>query len=329
MLRWQLVLSMLIITTITSCSDNNQQDGNNYIIEEPVHIPPDTVLIPDGEFGDMVRYGRDLIENTAYYLGPDGTVGQYLNNKMNCGNCHLDAGTRPYAFNFFSSHGRYPQYRSRENRILTLADRVNNCIERPHHGKPLPLGSKEMVAMVSYMSWLAQGVKIGERVEGDDGLAIKLLNRAADIEKGAAVYEEHCVTCHGKDGEGQWNFDSTTYAYPPLWGPYSYEKGSSLHRVVKAAKFIKANMPDKEAHWHNPVLTDEEATDVAAFINDDRIHDRPEPQQNVKQYENKYTKPVDYGTGPFPDTFSALQHKFGPFQPIVDFYEANGLRVKF
>lgn len=310
-----------------SCDDNTESGVQNS--ELTVHIPPDTSTIPDDEFGAMVRYGRDLIEHTAYYLGPDGTVGHYLNNKMTCGNCHLDAGTRPFAFNFFSSHARYPQYRSRENRILTLPDRVNNCIERPHHGKPLPLGSKEMVAMVSYMQWLAQGVPTGEHVPGDTGIEIELLDRAADPDKGALIYDMHCASCHGGDGEGQWNFDSTGYEYPPLWGAYSYEKGSSLHRVVKAAKFIKANMPDKQATWEQPVLTDAEAMDVAAFINDDRIHDRPEPQANVKQYENMNTKPVDYGTGPFPDTFSAHQHKFGPFKPIVSFYEANGLRVKF
>ena len=79
-----------------------------------VHYAPDTSKIPDDEFGDLVRYGRDLILNTAYYLGPEGTKGRFLGNKMNCTNCHLDGGTRPYGINFLSTHGRYPQYRARE-----------------------------------------------------------------------------------------------------------------------------------------------------------------------------------------------------------------------
>ncbi|TRZ75539.1 MAG: cytochrome C, partial [Chitinophagaceae bacterium] len=29
------------------------------------------------------------------------------------------------------------------------------------------------------------------------------------------------------------------------------------------------------------------------------------------------TKPVDYPFGPYADTFSEQQHKFGPFEPIV------------
>lgn len=302
--------------------------NNDTAQQEDLFTPPDTATLPNDDFGNMVRYGRELIVNTAYYLGPDGTVGQHLNNKMNCGNCHLDAGTRPYALNYFSSHARYPQYRGRENKILSLADRVNNCIERPHHGKPIPLDSKEMLAITSYMKWLSQNVPVGKRVKGDDGVTLQYLSRAADPERGAIVYTKHCASCHGADGQGQWKYDSSTYAYPPLWGMHSYEVGSSMHRVLKAARFIKANMPDKQALWNKPVLTDEEAIDVAAFINDDRIHPRPKPLKSMG-YENIKVKPIDYGVGPYADTFSELQHKFGPYQPIIDYHERYELPIVF
>ena len=36
----------------------------------------------------LVRYGRDLIANTAHYLGPQGIV-DHRTNGMNCQNCHL------------------------------------------------------------------------------------------------------------------------------------------------------------------------------------------------------------------------------------------------
>lgn len=296
--------------------------------QEKVYTAPDTATLPNDEFGNMVRYGRELIVNTAYYLGPEGTVGHYLNNKMNCGNCHLDAGTRPYGLNYFSSHARYPQYRGRENKIISLADRVNNCIERPHDGKPIPLDSKEMLAITSYMKWLSQNVPVGKRVKGDDGVTLQYPNRAADPERGAIVYTKHCASCHGNDGQGQWKYDSSTYTYPPLWGMQSYEAGSSMHRVLKAARFIKANMPDKQAFWYKPVLTDEEAVDVSAFINDDRIHARPQPLKSMG-YENISVKPIDYGVGPYTDTFSELQHKFGPYQPIIDYHEGYKLPIVF
>ena len=323
-LLWPVLL--IVISLSSSCRPEAPTATST---EAPLFVAPDTNTIPEGDFGDMVRYGRQLVVNTAYYIGPDGIVSQNLDNKMTCNNCHLDAGTRAYAHNFFSSHARYPQYRGRENKILTLSQRINNCIERPHHGKPLPLDSKEMIAMTSYMRWIAEGVPTGQRVKGDNGIDLVYPDRAADPEKGALIYAQHCMSCHGKDGAGQWNFDSSGYIYPPLWGKDSYEGGSSIHRVLKSARFIKANMPDKLAFWYKPVLTDEEAIDVAAFVNDDRIHPRPFPPKTVSQYENTKMKPIDYGSGPYADTFSEMQHKFGPFQPIIDYHKEHNLPVVF
>ena len=297
--------------------------------EEPLHVAPDTSTIPHDKFGDMVRYGRDLILNTAYYIGPNGTKGHYLGNKMNCTNCHVDAGTRPYAFNYFSAYPRYPQYRGRENEILTLGQRINNCIMRPHSGTPLPLDSKEIVAMVCYMKWLSTGVPVGGKVKGDESLEIeKYPSRAADPKLGEVIFNENCASCHGKDGQGQLTPDSATYTYPPLWGPHSYQVGSSTYRVVKMARFIKANMPDKKAFWYKPFLTDEQAIDVAAFINDDSIHFHPlKKDKTVVDYPDYSKKAIDYGIGPFIDTFSAIQHKYGPYQPIIDYHKAHNLPV--
>src|SRR5262245_16967259 len=91
--------------------------------------------IPDGKFGDEVRYGLDLMLNTAYYIGPNGVNGKFLGNKMNCTNCHQQAGTKPFSFSLVRSHELYPQYRAREGKVLSLTQRINNCIERPHNGK--------------------------------------------------------------------------------------------------------------------------------------------------------------------------------------------------
>lgn len=293
-----------------------------------VHTAPDTTTIPDNEFGQMVRYGRELIMNTPYYIGPDGVVSHNLRNRMSCKNCHLDGGTRPFGLNFFSTHARYPQYRGREDRILNVGERINNCIERPHNGIALPLDSKEIMAMSCYIQWLSSGVEVGGHVYGDGAAELEYLARAASVENGAHIYATHCSSCHGKNGEGTLNFDASGYEYPPLWGSESYAAGSSMHRVLKAAKFIKANMPHKKSTWDKPFLADHEAIDVAAFINDDRIHARPEQLQYVS-YPKINSKPIDYHKGPFADTFSAMQHKFGPYQPIVDYHKQHDLPVIF
>ncbi len=326
------ILPITILIGFFACTNtaNIPGDKKPVAIDTPVFTPPDTSTIPHDAMGDMIRYGRDLVVNTAHYIGPNGTVGKYLGNKMNCTNCHLDAGTRPFGYNFFSTHARYPQYRGRENRILSLGERINNCIERPHSGVPMPLGSKEIIAMECYIKWVGTSVPIGKHVKGDEGVELEYPKRAADIAKGEALFAKHCVSCHGKNGEGIMTADTSTYTYPPLWGMKAYQKGSSPHRVLKLARFIKANMPNKLAVWNKPVLTDEEAIDIAAFVNDDRIHPRPEKKdKTIPDYPNIKMKAIDYGTGPFVDTFSAMQHKFGPYQPIIDYHKKNGLPVIF
>jgi len=295
-----------------------------------VFLPPDTSTIPHDQFGDMVRYGRELIVNTPKYIGPEGTAGKYLGNKMSCGNCHLDAGTRAYGFNFFSSHARYPQYRGRENEVLTLSQRINNCIERPGNGKPLPLDSKEIVAMTCYMKWMAANVPIGQHVKGDEGAELEFPDRAADVQKGGEIFAKECASCHGVNGAGVLRPDSVAYLYPPLWGPQSYQNGSSPSRVLKLARFIKTNMPDKKATWLKPYLTDEQAIDVAAFINDGDLHPRPQKRnKNIPDYPNIKAKAIDYESGPYVDTFSTVQHKFGPYKPIVKYHKDHNLPVVF
>jgi thiosulfate dehydrogenase len=122
-------------------------------------------------------------------------------------------------------------------------------------------------------------------------------------------------------------FDQVTYTYPPLWGLQAYQPGSSMHRVIKAAQWIKANMPYDKSTAAKPFLTDQEALDVSAFINDDSIHQRP----FVKSfdYPDPREKAIDYDRTPFADNFSASQHKYGPYQPIIDSYKAKGINPAY
>ncbi len=334
-----LLLLLIALIFFSSCEQNyNNKVTNcdqNKIITNPLNDSveldwqaPDTNLIPNNEFGEAVRYGKKLILNTAYYIGPQGVVSKNLGNKMNCTNCHLNAGTKPYGFNYFSSHARYPQYRARENKILSLSERVNNCIERPHNGKPLKLDSKEMTAIICYIKWVGQNVPVDKHVKGDKSIELTFMDRPADPVKGAEIYIRECKACHGINGEGKMRLDNVCYEYPPLWGLASYQPGSSIHRVVKAAAFIYANMPNNTTTYNNPKLTMEEAFDVAAFINDDRIHKRP-VNHGTFNYPNYKNKPIDYGKGPYIDTFSEQQHKFGPYQPIIDFRKSKGLAITF
>ena len=71
-------------------------------------------------------------------------------------------------------------------------------------------------------------------------------------------------------------------------------------------------------------LTDEEALDIAAYVNDDDLHKRPNPKSF--DYPHIEEKAIDYDRAPFIDTFSVAQHKYGPYKPIIDFWKNKGLK---
>lgn len=91
-----------------------------------------------------------------------------------------------------------------------------------------------------------------------------------------------------------------------------------MHRVITAAEFIKSNMPFGQATWQRPKLTDEEAFDVAGYINS---FDRPFKADTEADYPDKKLKPVSTPYGPWEDHFSPEQHKYGPFPPIIAYYK--------
>jgi len=307
-------------TTKTETTADKKQD-------DPLLPTIDTSKIPNDSMGSLVRYGRDLMLNTAYYIGPNGINGKYLGNKMNCTNCHQDAGTKPFAFNLMTSHDEYPQYRARESKVLTLAERVNNCVMRPHNGKPLPLNSREMVAFLSYLKWINSFVSEEKKYKGSKPLQVELIDRAASPVVGKQLFVEHCQRCHGVNGQGTPDFSGVTYQYPPLWGPEGYQPGSSMHRVIKQAQWLKANMPYDSAKWFGPVLSDAEALDIAAFVNDDKQHQRPSPKN--LDYRNATEKAIDYAHAPFADTFSEAAHKNGPYLPIIKYWKEKGLKPTY
>ena len=262
----------------------------------------------------LVRYGRDLIENTSYYLGPHGTIAQ-ITNGMNCQNCHLNGGTVPWGNNYGAVASMYPQIRARSGSLETIVKRISDCMERSLNAdNAIDSTSKEMKAIIAYMNWLGDGVPKKYKPKGSGIMDIPYLDRAADPVKGQIVYTNKCQRCHGANGQGQLLSDGKMYQYPPLWGEHSYNTAAGLYRISRFAGYVKNNMPFGEVEYHNPQLTNEEAWDVAAFVNS-----QPRPSKVFKEdWPDISKKPVDHPFGPFADAFSEEQHKYGPFKPIVE-----------
>jgi thiosulfate dehydrogenase len=273
--------------------------------------PPDTSQIPFSAEGDLIRYGRELVVHTSLYLGPKGKVAS-ITNGMNCQNCHLDGGTKIWSNNFSAVAATYPQFRGRSGSLESVYKRVNDCMERSLNGKKLETDSREMKAFVSYINWLGKNVPKNVKPQGAGLQNIPFLNRPADPGKGLQAYKLKCQRCHGADGHGFLTSDSSAYLYPPLWGKNSYNTAAGIFRLTHFAGYIRHNMPF-DARADSAMPTDEEAWDVAAFINT-----QPRPEKKFAgDWPDISRKPFDYPFGPYADSFYEVQHKFGTFEPII------------
>lgn len=262
---------------------------------------------------DLVVYGKDLIVHTSLYYGPNGSVFKLATNGMNCQNCHLDAGTKVFGNNYSAVASTYPKYRARSGSIESIQKRVNDCFERSLNGHALDTLSKEMKAIVAYIKFLGKTVAKGEKPAGSGLKELAFLERPADPANGKTVYAEKCQSCHQPTGNGLMNAELTAYTYPPLWGNNSYNDGAGLYRLSNFAKFVKCNMPQGACH-NNTQLSDEEAWDVAAFVNS-----QPRPKKDIsKDWPHTNEKPFDHPFGPYADGFTEEQHKYGPFKEIKD-----------
>jgi thiosulfate dehydrogenase len=283
-----------------------------YLFGTDVWKVPDTNTIPHDATGDLIRYGKDLIVRTGFYFGPHGSI-NHAANGMNCQNCHLDAGTKLYANSYSAVYSIYPKWRARSGTVEDLNKRINDCMERSLNGRALDSTSREMQAMKAYINWVGKDVKKGESPKGAAVADLPYLDRAADPAKGKLAYEKYCVECHTKSGQGKISVDGITYEYPPLWGPNSFNASAGMYRISRVAGFIKSNMPFKKSSHDKPLLTDEEAWDIAAYI-----ESQPRPVKKFpKDWPDVTKKPVDHPLGPYADSFTEEQHKYGPFKPIA------------
>ncbi len=276
---------------------------------------PDSTSIPAGLEGEKIRYGKELIAHTSVYLGPKGKV-LSMSNGMNCQNCHLKAGTVPFGNNFGRVASAYPKLRKRSGKMVDYEARINDCFERSLNGQKLPEDSPEMQAMVAYINWVGGGVSKGEELPGFGKFEIAPLDRPADPKRGKKVFRQYCVQCHGSNGEGQLATSGREWTYPPLYGEGSYNIGAGLYRMSGFAAFVKANMP-YGVTFETTLLTDEEAWDVAAYVNS-----MPRPEKDLSQdWPDISQKPVDLPFGPYADSFTEQQHKYGPFDLMEVAYQ--------
>jgi thiosulfate dehydrogenase len=267
-------------------------DAPNSGPEYMTYVAPDEATIPNDAAGAMIRYGKQLLEETYKLLGPEsGMPNTHVTSRLSCTNCHIESGRAAYGqpwaavwYKYNVNRGRGP-WSARSNRFLDMKNRIHDCTIRSMNGTQLPDDSRELLAMIAYMEWLATGIKVpdvppaGAPIAGvpiwdklgklgAGNVPVRELTRAADPVAGKLVYEDKCAACHGYTGEGVWDPAARKYIYPAVWGPFSFNDGAGMYRLRTAVGFIKGNMP---YGWANPtdpshMLSDAEAWDAMAYL---------------------------------------------------------------
>lgn len=306
----------LLLRFLTSLADTRRTTAPPSAADRPKWRAPETARLLGGEAGELVRRGHALLCDTCDLLGPAAgdPTRRFSGSGLSCGDCHPNEGAKPYGIPWVGVTFHYPRVDFRFARKATLEDRINDCMVRSLNGRPLPDNGGEMKAMVAYMTWLSRDVDKSIAGRRTPGIAVP--DRAADPGAGAEVFGQHCQSCHAADGSGYRPLSAGAKGRrvtPPLWGAESFNTGAGMHRVLTAAGFIKGNMP-LGTPWDRPVLTDEQAYDVAAYINS---LPRPAMEGLERDYPDRSKKPVDCPYPPYADDFPQSQHQFGPFPPIL------------
>ena len=127
---------------------------------------PDVAKLGPGPENDLIRYGKDLVVNTAGYIGKNATdpAMRYAGNDLACQNCHLNAGLQPFAAPFISTFATFPMMV--DDQVLTLTRRINGCMRRSMNGVDVPPESREMEALIAYFKFVGKGTPEGVRIPG-------------------------------------------------------------------------------------------------------------------------------------------------------------------
>jgi thiosulfate dehydrogenase len=226
----------------------------------------DLAALPPGPQTDLIRYGSEIIGDTARHIGKDATdpAKRYAGNNLACSHCHINSGLKPFGIPLVSTFATFPMMV--DERVMSLAERINGCLTRSMNGSPLPETGREMEAIVAYLQFIGRRTPQGVRVAGMGLPPLRAPAQAPDAAQGQAIYASYCAKCHKDNGEGEpRGAPAVGYEIPPLWGDGSFNSAAGMSRIETAAAFIHANMPIG-ASDREPILTAQQAWDVAAFM---------------------------------------------------------------
>src|SRR5665213_3816666 len=154
----------------------------------------DPAALPSGPVGAQIALGHDLIEDTH------AKMPQYVTARMNCSACHVNAGTVARGGTLAGVYAQFPQWNRRAHRVIALQDRLAQCFLYSMNGKPPAYDSKEMIAMVAYISWISRGTPVLATADPNAGFRLPEPSASPNVANGATIYAAKCASCHQANG---------------------------------------------------------------------------------------------------------------------------------
>lgn len=231
-----------------------------------------TPALPDG---DLIAHGYRLVAETFAVIGPEVSdpALRFAGNNLACRNCHLDVGTNRAGMPLVGIFKTFPKFSERDQRVISLSERINECMTRSMNGRRLPDDSREMKGFLAFLRYIGDPAPV--HVEPAEAAPLP-----PDAARGGEVYATVCAACHGADGLGKRNGpvgDARGYAFPALWGPDSFNDAAGMDRYFRIVGFVRRNMPRGVDPQH-PVLSLQQAWDVSAYV-----ISRPRPHHDTRR----------------------------------------------
>ncbi len=123
-------------------------------------VPPQLSEVPNTKYGEMVLMGRDIFVDTQTHAR------RYVGNGLNCVNCHLNEGRKPYSAPLWAAFPQYPSDRSKTRSAQTFQERVQDCFRYSMNGIAPTLDTLELKALVAYAHWLSKGAPTRTELPG-------------------------------------------------------------------------------------------------------------------------------------------------------------------
>jgi thiosulfate dehydrogenase len=241
---------LLVLVGAMGCSRARRSDGAQTASSggAAAQAQADAGAIPEGAAGALIFRGKVIFDHTPQMARP------WAGNALACSDCHLKSGTLAWAAPMYGVAQDYPSFSGRAGRVITLEERLQECMVRSEDGQPPPVDSDVMKALVAYINWLSRDEFKAQAATGRGfGTIAELKGNAA---RGRDLYAKKCAGCHGMQGV------ANPPMLAPLWGPGSWNDGAGITRPAELAAFLLRNMPaDKPG-----TLSAQEAMDVAAYV---------------------------------------------------------------